>query len=121
MNGLPGLGPQPGMPAAAGLQGLAAMNPALSVSGLFQGGDPYTSMQLANYFTSPKTNPAIIPPAQPPAPMVNQFGAPAGAPPVLPTQGASGKTFDLKKVAPGLGPAGGQQFAQPIKPTYFGM
>ena len=86
---------------------------------LFSGGNLNTSQQLANALMVPGQNTATYPAGT--APMADQYGNPVGSPPVLPTQGASGQTFDPNRLMPGLAGLGAQSAPRPIQPTKFGM
>ena len=129
MNGLPGLGgsPTPQVPLDQLLGGLIQMPPAVTAPQLFSGGDPNTSMQIANQVTAPQS---VLPPgATPPGPgpmPPPQAPQPPGYPqaPMPPQTGgpqASRYTFGTSALAPKLAGLGAQQFSPPIRPTGFGM
>lgn len=127
-GGLPGLGAAqpPQVPLDQMLTGLIQAPTAMSVPHVFSGGDPNTSMQIANQVTAPQ---AMTPKPQGPGP---QPSPPPGAPtppqaPQAPQApqgspvGPSRYTFGTSALAPQLAGLGAAQFTPPIRPTGFGM
>ena len=125
------------------LQGLIRSPVGASAPALFSGGDPNTSMQIANQVTAPQAalptpggpNPGaptgpVMRPGSPPAGMAPPGQVRPGMPPAppqapyMPTGGPVGPsqyTFDTSRLAPALAGLGGRTFTPPIRPTGFGM
>jgi len=122
-GGLPGLGPaQPGqVPLDQLLTGLIKAPLTQSAPAMFSGGDPNTSMQIANQMIRPPGPPPMQ--AGSPAP-----GAPAAPAAPLPPQASmpdhmqpSRFTFGAHQLQPALAGLGAKQFTPPIQATPFGM
>jgi len=131
-GGLPGLGgpTAPQVPLDQLLAGLVTAPPAVTAPQVFSGGDPNTSMQIANQVTQPPG-----PPGPPTGPTMQAGGPAPGAPAApqapgapLPPQASmpdhmqpSRFTFGAHQLQPALAGLGAKQFTPPIQPTPFGM
>ena len=122
-GGLPGLGgpTAPQVPLDQLLAGLVTAPPAVTAPQVFSGGDPNTSMQIANQVIRPPGPPPMQ--AGSPAP-----GAPAAPAAPLPPQASipdhmqpSRFTFGANRLQPALAGLGAKQFTPPIQATPFGM